>query len=63
MKYKEHKKILDKIRQEYGCKGEIIFRTAIQYIVEHGQHNFKNKAWFDSCIENVDERHDRAEPD
>ena len=63
MKYTEHKKILDKIRQKYGCKGDIIFRTAIQYIVEHGQLNFRNEKWFNSCIEQVDSKHDRAEKD
>lgn len=63
MKYTEHKKILDVIRQKYGCKGDIIFRTAIQYIVEHGQYNFRNEKWFNSCIKQVDERHDLAEKD
>lgn len=63
MKYKEHKKMLDEIRQKYGCKGDIIFRTAIQYIVEHGQYNFRNEKWFNSCIEQVDSKHDRAEKD
>ena len=63
MKYAEHKKMLDKIRQKYGCKGDIIFRTAIQYVIEHGQHNFRNDKWFNSCIEQVDSKHDRAEKD
>lgn len=63
MKYAEHKKILDKIRQKYSCKGDIIFRTAIQYIVEHGQYNFKNEKWFNSCIEQVDKKHDLADKD
>lgn len=63
MNYVESKKKLDTIRQEYGCKGDVIFRTAIQYVVEHGQYNFRNQKWFDSCIENVDKRHDLAERD
>jgi hypothetical protein len=63
MKYKEHKKIMDEIRQKYGCKGDIIFRTAIQYILEHGQYNFRKDDWFNSCIEQVDSKHDRAEKD
>jgi hypothetical protein len=63
MSYAESKKKLDEIRQEYGCKGDIIFRTAIQYIVEHGQYNFKNQTWFDSCLTSVDKRHDIAEKD
>lgn len=63
MSYTESKKKLGAIRQEYGCKGDIIFRTAIQYIVEHGQHNFRNEKWFNSCIEQVDSKHDRADKD
>ena len=63
MKYTEHKKILDGIRQKYGCKGDIIFRTALQYIVEHGQLHFRNEKWFNSCIEQVDKRHDLADRD
>lgn len=61
MSYEESKKKLNQIRQEYGCKGDVIFRTAMQYIVEHGQYNFRNQKWFDSCIENVDKKHDLAD--
>lgn len=63
MNYTESKKQIGKIRQEYDCKGDIIFRTAIQYIVEYGQYNFRNKKWFDSCIESVDKKHDKADKD
>ena len=59
--YIESKRKLNVIRQKYGCKGDIIFRTAIQYIVEHGQYNFKDENWFRACIDNVDEKHDLAE--
>ena len=63
MNYEESKKKLDDIRHEYGCKGDVIFRTAVQYIVEHGQYNFRNQKWFNSCIANVDIKHDLAERD
>jgi hypothetical protein len=63
MSYTESKKSIDKIRQGYGCKGDIIFKTAVQYIVEHGQYNFRKESWFASCIENVDNKHDLAERD
>lgn len=63
MSYTESKKKLDAIHREYSCKGDVIFRTSIQYIVEHGQCNFRNQKWFDSCIENVDKKHDLAERD
>ena len=61
MNYAESKKQINKIREEYGCKGDIIFRTAIQYIVECGQNNFKDEVWFDELINDVDERHNIAE--
>ena len=61
MNYAETKKQLDAIRSKYSCAGDIIFRTAIQYIVEHGQYNFRNEAWFNDCIAHVDKRHDLAD--
>lgn len=61
MNYIESKNKLDKIRQEYGCKGDVIFRTAIQYIVEHGQYNLRDETWFDEIMNDIDERHDMAE--
>lgn len=61
MNYTETKKQLDAIRSKYNCAGDIIFRTAIQYIVENGQYNFKNEAWFNDCIAHVDKRHDLAD--
>ena len=63
MSYKESKKQIDKIRQEYDRKGDFIFLVALQYIVEHGQYNFRNNYWFDFCIENVDRKHDKADKD
>lgn len=63
MSYTESKKQIDKIRQEYDRKGDIIFRVAIQYIVEYGQYNFRNQKWFNSCIENADKKHDKADQD
>lgn len=59
--YAENKKALDKIRDEYGCKGEVIFRTAIQYVVEYGQIMFEDEEWVKSQLERVDCKHDTAE--
>lgn len=59
--YSESKKKLDLIRDKYGCKGEIILRSAIQYIVEFGQRNFNDEEWFDTAISEIDQRHDQAE--
>ena len=61
MNYTESKKQIDKIREKYGCKGDIIFKTAIQYIVELGQNSFKDETVFEPLINDVDERHDIAE--
>ena len=59
--YTESKKVLDKIRVDYGCKGEMIFRTAIQYIVEYGQCKFNNTEWVEGQLILVDGKHDEAE--
>ena len=59
--YAESKQQLDAIRDKYGCKGEIILRSAIQYIVEFGQRNFNDEQWFDIAMSGIDRRHDQAE--
>lgn len=59
--YAESKKQLDAIRNKYGCKGEVIFRAAIQYVIEFGQRNFKDEMWFNELVNDVDERHNLAE--
>ena len=59
--YTESKKTLNKIRQEFGCKGDIIFRTAMQYVVEYGQAMFEDEEWVKSQLERVDCKHDTAE--
>lgn len=59
--YTESKKKLDAIRDKYGCKGEVIFRTAIQYVIEHGQSMLSDEAWQEHFIFNIDKRHDEAE--
>lgn len=61
MNYTETKKELDRIRNEYGCKGEMIFRTALQYIVEYGQNKFKNDKWVAKQLILIDGKHDEAE--
>ena len=59
--YAETKKELDRIRDEYGCKGEVIFRTALQYIVEYGQNKFNNDEWMQEQLILIDGKHDEAE--
>lgn len=59
--YAETKKELDRIRNEYGCKGEMIFRTSIQYIVEFGQNKFLDDEWVQSQLDAVNEKHNKAD--
>lgn len=59
--YENSRKTLNKIKQEFGCKGDIIFRTAIQYVVEFGQAMFKDEEWVKDQLNKVDVKHDVAE--
>jgi len=59
--YTESKQKLDKIRAKYICKGDVIFRTAIQYVVECGQNAFRDEAWYEDQLNAIDDRHDAAE--
>ena len=59
--YVETKKELDKIRGEYGCKGEIIFRTALQTVVEYGTDSLLDDWNYTHLKDEVNERHDAAE--
>lgn len=61
MSYTESKKQLDAIRQKYGCKGEVIFRTAIQSVVEYGQYMFNDGEFIVGQLRQIDDRHDTAE--
>jgi hypothetical protein len=59
--YENSRKTLEKVRQEFGCKGDIIFRTAIQYVVEYGQEMFRDEEWVKDQLNKVDAKHDVAE--
>lgn len=61
MTYAESKKKIDKIRQEYGCKGEIIFRTALQNVIDYGKCTLLDQGWYDPTINEIEWRHDKAE--
>ena len=61
--YAESKKALDQIRDKYGCKGEIIFRTAIQLLVDAGKCTILDPAWYQSEMDDIDIRHNKAEAD
>lgn len=58
--YAESKKALDKIRSEYGCKGEVLFRTALQLVVSVGQCTFLDDAWYQREVDDVNAKHKYA---
>lgn len=59
--YKESQKQLDAIRSKYGCKGDVIFRSAIQNVVEFGSCSLQDKEWYEWTMNDIDSRHDNAE--
>ena len=61
MSYNDSKKILDIIRQDYSCKGELIFRCAIQNIIECGTNMLLTEDYLEAWLKDIDTRHDAAE--
>lgn len=61
MNYKESKMMLDKIRDNYGCKGEIIFKTALQTLIQGGTDNFNSNLQYGKWLAEINDRHNKAE--
>lgn len=61
MSYAETKKELDRIRNEYGCKGEVIFRSALQCVLDYGKLDMMDDWCYSHRVDEVNERHDEAE--
>ena len=59
--YIENKKNLNAIRNEYCSTGDVIFKAAIQMVVEHGQANFNDEEWYTNAINSVNARHNEVE--
>lgn len=59
--YKESKEKLNKIREKYSCKGDIIFRTAIQNVIDYGKSTLLDKVWYKWTMDDIDAAHDHAE--
>lgn len=59
--YAETKKELDRIRSEYDCKGDVLFRTSLQYIIEHGQSTFNDNGFVNNQLVLINMKHDKAE--
>lgn len=61
MNYTDAKQKLDAIRQEYGCKGDLIFRTAIQNVVDYGKSCLLDPGWYKGTMDDIDATHNHAE--
>lgn len=61
MSYKESKMTLNKIRDDYACKGEVLFRSALQYVVECGYRLLEDSSWVKIQLQHIDEKHNEAE--
>lgn len=59
--YIESKKKLNEIRHKYCCNGDIILRTAIQIVVEIGQRTILDNTSYQSELDEINARHDKAE--
>jgi hypothetical protein len=61
MSYQESKTTLNKIRDDYSCKGDILFKTALQVVVESGQHLLQDALWVQTQISAINAKHNVAE--
>lgn len=61
MSYKISKAMLGKIRDDYGCKGEIIFKTALQTLIQGGTDNFNSNLQYAEWLTEINDRHNKAE--
>ncbi len=59
--YAINKKTLDGIKSKYACKGDVLFRTAIQTVVEYGTGNLLDDWSYEHFCQEVNEHHDVAE--
>lgn len=59
--YTESKQKIDAIRREYGCKGDLIVRTAIQNLVDYGKCTLLDPGWYQSTMDEINNRHNHAE--
>ena len=63
MNYTEAKKYIEKLRSEYNCKGDLIFRCAVQNVVEYGVVPLTQNIAVEDWASDIDRRHDAAEAD
>ena len=61
MSYKDSKIMLNKIRDDYGCQGEIIFKAALQTLIQGGTDNFNSNLQYSKWLAEINDRHNKAE--
>lgn len=61
MNYTEAKNYIEKLRSEYCCKGDLIFRCALQNVVEYGVVPLTQNLAVEDWLSDIDRRHDEAE--
>ena len=59
--YAEAKKELDELKSKYACKGDVLFRTAIQTVVEYGTSDLLDDWSYYHLCDEVNDRHNEAE--
>lgn len=59
--YAESKKTLDRIRNEYGCKGDLLFRQAIHTVIENGTSSLMDDYTYEHLRYDINEYHNNAE--
>ena len=59
--YTEAKKYIEKLRSEYCCKGDLIFRCAVQNVIEYGVVPLTQNLAVEDWLSDIDRRHDEAE--
>ena len=63
MGYKDSKIMLNKIRDDYGCKGGIVFKAALQTLIQGGVDNFNSNLQYGTWLTEINDRHNKAELD
>lgn len=61
--YTDAKNYIEKLRSEYNCKGDLIFRCAVQNVIEYGVVPLTQNLAMEDWLSEIDNRHDEAEAD
>ena len=59
--YENTKRELDRIRSEYSCKGDLLFRQAIHTVIENGTSNLIDDYTYKHLRYDTNEYHNNAE--